>query len=75
MNKPYEPYNYQPGRINTMHDVISAYGGKEPLSQDKKICANHPVGIWKIGYAKCYQGLKRNENCIELVEDPTISGR
>lgn len=52
--------------IKTLGDVMAAYGGKEPLSQDKKICAIHPVSTWKEGYSRCFKGFKRNEDCKEL---------
>ena len=35
--------------------------------EKRKICANHPVSVWKEGYKRCYWGFKLRQNC-ELFE-------
>jgi hypothetical protein len=35
--------------------------------EKRKICANHPVSVWKEGYKRCYWGFKLRQNC-ELLE-------
>ena len=34
--------------------------------EKRKICANHPVSVWKEGYRRCYWGFKFNEDCTDL---------
>ena len=36
--------------------------------EKRKICANHPVSVWKDGYKRCYWGFKLRENCEALPE-------
>jgi hypothetical protein len=36
--------------------------------EKRKICANHPVSVWKEGYKRCYWGFKLRENCKALHE-------
>lgn len=67
MNKIYQPYNYSKPKESPMASILSY--AKEPLSQDIKVCRKHITSAWKIGYPKCYQGFKRNENCEELVDE------
>jgi len=31
-----------------------------------KICANHPVSVWKEGYKRCYWGFKLKQNRSNL---------
>jgi hypothetical protein len=36
--------------------------------EKRKICATHPVSVWKAGYKRCYWGFKLRENCRALQE-------
>jgi len=36
--------------------------------EKRKICANHPVSVWKEGYRRCYWGFKLNQDCQQLIE-------
>ena len=36
--------------------------------EQRKICAIHPVSVWKEGYNRCYWGFKLRENCETLQE-------
>jgi hypothetical protein len=36
--------------------------------EKRKICATHPVSVWKEGYKRCYWGFKLRENCEALPE-------
>jgi hypothetical protein len=37
--------------------------------EKRKICANHPVSVWKEGYTRCYWGFKLRQDCKSLEED------
>ncbi len=36
--------------------------------EKQKICANHPVSVWKEGYRRCYWGFKLQQDCVQLIE-------
>jgi hypothetical protein len=36
--------------------------------EKRKICANHPVSVWKEGYRRCYWGFKLKQDCVQLIE-------
>ena len=36
--------------------------------EKQKICARHPVSVWKEGYKRCYWGFKLNQDCEQLLE-------
>ena len=43
--------------------------------EKRKICANHPVSVWKEGYKRCYWGFKLRENCKVLHEGEEIDSK
>jgi len=36
--------------------------------EKQKICANHPLSVWKEGYSRCYWGFKLQQSCEQLIE-------
>jgi len=39
-----------------------------------KICANHPLSVWKEGYKRCYWGFKLQQSCQILEQDNEDDG-
>ena len=60
-------------------EVMTFIGNKDSFKQrslwykklaeveKKRVCRVHFRSMWKAGYAKCYEGFKNNEECIELI--------
>ena len=46
----------------------------EPKEQ-RKVCATHPVSVWKEGFKRCYWGFKLRENCEPLPESDEMDSQ
>ena len=49
-----------------MNDNVFAHIGEK--REQRKICARHPVSVWKEGYRRCYWGFKLQQDCEQLSE-------